>query len=526
MVKTYRFRLSAYTISLVLFLTITLAYTYVYSRNVILEEAENNITTTAQVLNSNLEMEENELTHYAEIVRDDLRIKEYIFMTSKLGTDNEALVTLHQRQFGWLPVDRQIIIATNGKVVLGNEHQDLAQAVTHHLETSVEEVFYFQAEKGLEMVTWAPVQYQGVRLGVIVMTHLLNSAWLEQLRQNSGGYLFIEGNNHIKLSTLADTEGEVFKPTPEGRVSIGTQSYRIRPIILSGPTENAPRLWYGVSEKELLLKLERHSRLVLLLTITGSLAILWMGMAIIRNFNQPLTQLMRMTREVAEGKLPQLHKSHAQNEIDMLHNQFAEMLQALREKQAEVDRAHKELEESAITDSLTRLYNRRYLQEVFPRILGQAQRESLFLAGILLDIDHFKQINDEHGHLGGDQCLMQFARLLRDASRANDYVFRIGGEEFLILSVNDNREGGRMLAEKIRQIVEHHPAVFNKVVIPMATSAGVSHADFRLKPEEALSHLLFHADKALYQAKMSGRNQVKVHIHTDDETHSMWNEVS
>ena len=270
-----------------------------------------------------------------------------------------------------------------------------------------------------------------------------------------------------------------------------------------------------MSEKELLMKLERHSRLVLMFTIAGSLAILWVGLAIIRNFNKPLTQLMHMTRKVASGELPRMNKSVPRNEIDMLSNQFAEMLQALREKQQEVELAHKELEQSAITDALTRLYNRRYLQEVFPRVLSQAQRESLYLAGILLDIDHFKQINDKYGHLGGDQCLIQFSRLLRDTCRANDYIFRIGGEEFLILSIHDNQQGGQLLAEKIREIIQNHPASLNGTIIPMTTSAGVSHGEFSIPPQDALSHLLLHADKALYEAKISGRNKIVAYLHDD-----------
>lgn len=486
----------------------TLGNTYMYSRGVILEEAENNLTSTAQVLNSNLEMEENELLHYAEIVRDDLRIKEYMFMTSRIGTDNEALVALLDRQFGWLPVERHVIVSNNGQILVGQENKDLADQVRQHFSNPKADVFYFQGKKGLEMVAWASVEYEGIQLGAIALTHLLNSAWLEQLRQTSGGYLFIEDNRTIQLSTLTNSIGSEFAPAPNGRVILADETYRIRPLILSGPQKHTPRIWYGVSEKELLMKLERHSRLVLMFTIAGTLAILWVGLAIIRNFNKPLTQLMHMTRKVASGELPRMKKSVPRNEIDMLSNQFAEMLQALREKQQEIEQAHKELEESAITDSLTRLYNRRYLQEVFPRVLSQAQRESLYLSGILLDIDHFKQINDKYGHLGGDQCLIQFSRLLRDTCRANDYIFRIGGEEFLILSINDNHQGGQMLADKIREIIEHHPANLDDTIIPMTTSAGVSHADFTLTAQEALSHLLLHADKALYEAKISGRNKV------------------
>ncbi|MGD8886603.1 MAG: hypothetical protein PVF34_13340, partial [Gammaproteobacteria bacterium] len=163
MLSTYRFRLIAYTILLVAFLTVTLIYTYIYSRDVILEEAENSVTNTAQLLNGNVEMEEKELLHYSEIVRDDLRIKEYVFMVVKVGTDNEALESLYKRHYGWLPVERRIILGNNGRILLGSEHQDLARSLVNHLELSDQSIFYVQSGNDLEMVTWAPISYQGTR---------------------------------------------------------------------------------------------------------------------------------------------------------------------------------------------------------------------------------------------------------------------------------------------------------------------------------------------------------------------------
>ncbi|MEJ2179500.1 MAG: diguanylate cyclase, partial [Gammaproteobacteria bacterium] len=283
---------------------------------------------------------------------------------------------------------------------------------------------------------------------------------------------------------------------------------------------------YGVSMRDLFAKLERHSRIVLLLTLSGAFAILWMGLIIVRNFNRPLTELIYITRAVANGNLPVMNQSQEKNEIGMLSNQFAEMLQALREKQEEIDRIHQELEESAITDSLTKLNNRRYLQEIFPRLLAQAQRDHLFLSGILLDLDHFKQINDRHGHLAGDQCLTHLSQLLKETSRANDYVFRIGGEEFLILSINDSHEGSRLLAEKIRSTLEQNPTAFKDTIIPQTASIGVSHADTSLPPDESLTNLLYNADKALYQAKSKGRNQVRMYVNVDDQSQSSWDYVS
>lgn len=526
MFRTYRFRLIAYTGLLLAFLCATLAYTYIYSRNVILAEAENNITNTAQVLNSSLEMEEVELLHYTEIVRDDLRIQEYMFMAVKVGTDGEPLKTLYDRQFGWLPIERRVLITNTGRVLFGEENPDLDSAVIDHLRNSNEEIFYFQGLKGLEMVTWAQIQYQGHNLGVIALTHVLNSAWLERHRHFSGGSLFIEYDGVIQLSSLPEAERKPFKVNRLGKLTVNNETYSIRPVILKGLSKDTPRLWYGMSEKDLLAKLERHSRLVLMLTLAGGVAILLMGFMIVRNFNRPLTELMRMTRAVAQGSIPVMNKSTANNEIGMLANQFAEMLQALREKQEEIDRVHKELEQSAITDVLTKLYNRRYLQTIFPKIIGQAQRESLCLSGLMLDVDYFKQINDRYGHLAGDDCLVHITQVVLGILRASDYVFRIGGEEFFILTIGDTLEGARLLAEKIRSAIEQQPTSYKNTIIPMTTSIGVSHADTSLAPEQALTHLLFHADRALYQAKASGRNQVRVYVSASNDPQSIWDFVS
>lgn len=525
MLSTYRFRLIAYTILLVAFLTATLVYTYIYSRNVILEETENSVTNTAQLLNGNIEMEESELLHYAEIVRDDLRIKEYVFMVVKVGTDNEALKSLYQRHYGWLPVKRRIILGNNGRILLGNEHQDLARELVNHLEVSSKPIFYIQSGKGLEMITWAPISYQGTRLGVVALTHAIDNVWLKKHQQYSGGYLFIENDSVILQSNLPGAESQSFALN-DGLLEVNAESYQVRPIVLTGANDKIAHLWYGVSMRDLLAKLERHSRIVLLLTLSGAFAILWMGLIIVRNFNRPLTELIHITRAVANGNLPVMNHTQEKNEIGMLSNQFAEMLQALREKQEEIDRIHQELEESAITDSLTKLNNRRYLQEIFPRLLAQAQRDHLFLSGILLDLDHFKQINDRHGHLAGDQCLTHLSQLLKETSRANDYVFRIGGEEFLILSINDSHEGSRLLAEKVRSTLEQNPTAFKDTIIPQTTSIGVSHADTSLPPEESLTNLLYNADKALYQAKSKGRNQVRMYVNVDDQSHSSWDYVS
>ena len=196
--------------------------------------------------------------------------------------------------------------------------------------------------------------------------------------------------------------------------------------------------------------------------------------------------------------------------MDLLVNRFADVLDALRRQQAELRLVHRQLQETAITDSLTHLYNRRYLQEVSPGLFARAQREGRYVTAVLMDLDWFKEINDCHGHLGGDAVLARFSRLLKQNSRASDQLFRVGGEEFLILNLTDDPEESVTLANKLRVLLARSPARYQDASIPITVSAGVSCCS-GTSGDGSLSQLMRMADKALYEAKAGGRNRVVLH---------------
>ena len=205
--------------------------------------------------------------------------------------------------------------------------------------------------------------------------------------------------------------------------------------------------------------------------------------------------------------MPKLRKIKPRNEMDYLSNQFSDMLQSLRDKQSVIDDAQNKLEELAVTDTLTSLYNRRYLLDVFPKLQAQAQRDANKLSAIMIDLDHFKSINDNYGHLAGDQCLMEFSAVMRNQSRQNDYLFRLGGEEFLILTLGDGLEGVMALAEKIRQAVKKTFVYYEGQRIGMSVSCGIATLTHEDNQQGALSTMLKQADTALYEAKHTGRNR-------------------
>lgn len=156
-------------------------------------------------------------------------------------------------------------------------------------------------------------------------------------------------------------------------------------------------------------------------------------------------------------------------------------------------------------DELTRLLSRKYLSVVLSKEVNYSiQRKSTF-ALIGIDLDFFKRVNDTYGHETGDHVLQQFSELLINRSRAGDYVFRLGGEEFLIVLVDTNKEGALRTAKNISQAVREEKFIIpNKKELHLTVSIGVTLFDGH--PDYSLS--LNRADKALYQAKSSGRDQV------------------
>lgn len=166
-----------------------------------------------------------------------------------------------------------------------------------------------------------------------------------------------------------------------------------------------------------------------------------------------------------------------------------------------------ELELIASTDPLTGAHTRRYFDDVASRELARSTRNRTPLSLVIFDIDHFKQINDKHGHLAGDRVLMTLANLCRENIRSTDVFCRFGGEEFIILMPETELESAFQKTEALRERVGHDPLVnFNGVDIPVTFSAGVALWDGK----ETIEALIGRGDKALYRAKRAGRNRTLV----------------
>lgn len=169
---------------------------------------------------------------------------------------------------------------------------------------------------------------------------------------------------------------------------------------------------------------------------------------------------------------------------------------------------HEEIYRLTIIDALTQAHNRRALLEFLDRELVRSQRHGRPVALILLDIDHFKSINDQFGHLAGDFALRELAQLIRSVVRREDLFARYGGEEFALVLVETGLPQAAEVAERIRRTIEGHVFRYEDSEFRLTVSIGVAATPGG--EELTTTEMIRRADEKLYQAKHSGRNRVQV----------------
>lgn len=211
---------------------------------------------------------------------------------------------------------------------------------------------------------------------------------------------------------------------------------------------------------------------------------------------RPLADAVGLARRIASGDLDKAIEVHRSDEPGQL-------LAALESMRSDLNEQRLALERLATTDTLTGLPNRRRLEEACELQMARVKRYQEKLSVVIVDVDHFKSVNDTHGHQVGDQVLKHVAEVLSTTVRESDFVGRWGGEEFMVLCPNTKAADARLVAEKLRAAIAGHafPVVGKKTA-----SFGVA----ELARGEALEKAVERADEALYQAKESGRNRVEV----------------
>ncbi len=270
----------------------------------------------------------------------------------------------------------------------------------------------------------------------------------------------------------------------------------IKPWVLSG---NRPLVEvYAVT---------RHLKNILWLLMGCSTLIILLTMLFLFNYTiSPLVKFTRHIQHIDEYDDEQrMFNYQGKNEIGVLIKTFNQML-----KQSDVTK--KILNELATRDSLTNLYNRRMFLEFAEKMIHQAKRNDRGLCLIMLDLDHFKQINDAHGHLAGDEVLTAVAKILDQKMRVASVCGRYGGEEFCLLLPDTNLAGAEIIAERLRSSIEGADIVLPypegdkecDEIIHITASFGI----VQWQEGWSIDTLINKADQALYRAKESGRNRV------------------
>jgi len=252
--------------------------------------------------------------------------------------------------------------------------------------------------------------------------------------------------------------------------------------------ENADAVFAGL--------LQARNRIIL---ITALLTIAIGGTATIiaGQINIPLESLTDGVLRVADGDLDVAVPVHRKDELGLVSGMFNEMVGRLKDNQVK-------LEQLATTDPLTGLANRKQIMADLTFHREYYRRYGTEFSILMMDIDHFKQVNDSYGHLAGDAVLVQLAQIFRDSLRVLDCAGRYGGEEFLIILGRTECHQAVQVAERLRLSVAQHVFVHGDLQLRATISVGVT----GMRAEDGGTDLIDRADRALYEAKTGGRNQV------------------
>ncbi|TVM17935.1 GGDEF domain-containing protein [Oceanidesulfovibrio indonesiensis] len=377
-----------------------------------------------------------------------------------------------------------------------------------------------QSGKALVIIS-SPVKDIGGRFGGVVFTVLpVNTldSWLEDLRPGPHGESFLIGEGNVLLTDMGrqselsrldriagEALGAMVRAAENGKPYTGIRGGK---TVVGATTTLKDGNWRIISEMPLeavLSGVVGYTRLFALACLAALLIVAPAGWLLVRTMVRPLHMLSGYARDVREGWVddacPYLDRG-APKEIIDLHGAFCSMVHRLEENTETLRRV-------AVTDQLTGLANRRRLEEEGIRLVDACIRAGTPCAALLIDIDHFKQVNDTYGHAMGDHALEHVARIIEGCCRGSDLPARYGGEEFAVIAPNADAAQARTLAERIRRTVEQSPVDNDGMPLELTVSVGV--AQYSKAHGRGLSRLedvLGKADSALYNAKESGRNRV------------------
>lgn len=303
----------------------------------------------------------------------------------------------------------------------------------------------------------------------------LDESSLRQLRAQPGESLVFRGMTHQEVIGIADVSAEL-------------------PITIVAERDRAEVYATWIKLRDMFL------------TLVGALVVVVAAVAFHmgRSIVGPLQRLIGAADRIADGDLEVRLAANRNDELGHLTLVFNQMADRLRHSRAEIMATNQVLETLSITDSLTSLHNRSKLDAILSDQLARFKRTQREFTLLMIDIDHFKTLNDTYGHLTGDDILAAVARILVQSIRSIDYAARYGGDEFIIILVETSPEQAQKTAERIRSRVENMRYGSTGSTIAVTVSIGI----VRCQSDDTIPTAVFaRADRALYEAKHAGRNR-------------------
>lgn len=285
--------------------------------------------------------------------------------------------------------------------------------------------------------------------------------------------------------------------------------------------------WTGTLFGALLLALsklgilERNTLTENALQIGTTLSIVWLSFALgeyiaqqNKERNKAKQNALDYALKIAQERQEKLSAQEATLSLQKRSNDDLEILVKERTEQLEqtmidLEQANSQLQHISNLDELTGIYNRRYFNQKLDAEFKRAYRQNQLISLLIIDIDHFKSVNDNYGHLVGDICLKRISKLLRKSiTRPNDILSRFGGEEFVIVLPETTSEGATYVANRLLKSVEAEVVIYEDITLKLTVSIGL--ATFIPTENDLPESIILAADNALYEAKESGRNCLKV----------------
>ncbi len=329
------------------------------------------------------------------------------------------------------------------------------------------------------------------------------------------------------FSMVADPMGAMLVNYEKDQVHLEWQDEQLvvgRPILIGNQTLGAVAI--GLSTAPLDQKIQDLT--LQSISIAGMTLVVGIGLSYLlaKQITTPLVDLAGVAAKMAEGDLETRANEHDGNEIGRLGMVFNTMAKSIQEREndlrdfafelehevaertSELRQQNEILVQMAITDPLTKIYNRRHFFELAEKEMERAKRFGHPTSAILIDADHFKEVNDTYGHLIGDQVLINLANFLKENIRTMDIFARYGGEEFAILMPETDCNAAITSADRLRHLVGQTSMTKGGVDVNISISLGIACWDG--DSDISLDSLLGRADHALYQAKETGRNRVMI----------------